>query len=88
MKTVIWAKDITAIENGDYDLRQSTLVSVEPQNRLNLTIIVHDDASIETNETFVIFINGSDVGDGIQSVEVTITDDDCKYLTCCVADIY
>ena len=53
-------------------------MSVEPQKRMNLTIIMYDDTSIETNETFVILINGTDVGDGIQSVEITIIDDDCK----------
>ena len=74
----MWAKDKTATENQDYDILNKTQVSVEPQQSRDVTIIVSDDTSIETNETFVVFINGTDVGNGIQSVEVTIIDDDCK----------
>ena len=53
-----------------------TPVFIEPSEIKNVSLILHDDTFIETNETLMVEMNGTDIGDGIRRVRVTIVDDD------------
>ena len=74
--SVLITSDGSARKYKDYIPQFEVPVYVKHQKTKQVQIIVYDDTFIETLETFIIEINGTDVGDGIRKVTVTIKDDD------------
>ncbi|XP_072048585.1 uncharacterized protein [Amphiura filiformis] len=69
-------KDISTKEDIDYKPIWNVPISVALGTPKEVSVVVHDDTAIETKESFVVVINGTDVGEGIHMVKVTISDDD------------
>ena len=85
MKTIHFSElstcNVTASADVDYRKMQHNSVTVEARQSKTIYIDIIDDSDVESNETFLVEISGAAVGIGINIVEVTIVDDDGKYIS-------
>ena len=75
----MWTKDISTEEYNDYHPTRDFAINVSLEEPTEVSILINDDNKIEAKESFLIAINGTMVGEGIRTVKVTISDDDCKF---------
>ncbi|XP_072048583.1 uncharacterized protein [Amphiura filiformis] len=76
LTTFLQTEDISTKEDIDYEPKRNVPISVALGTTKEVSVRIYDDTAIETKESFVVVINGTDVGDRIHMVKVTISDDD------------
>ena len=74
----MWTSDISTEEYADYHPKRAFEVTVSLEEPTEVSILINDDTRIEAKESFLVTINGTKVGQGIRTVKVIISDDDCK----------
>ena len=70
--------DVSAIAGKDYEAKYQLPVTVEAGQTHLVPVEIRDDHRFESNETFLVKLNGSAVGEGIQVMNILIEDDDGK----------
>ena len=70
--------DVSAIADKDYKAKYRLPVTVEAGQTHLVPIEIRDDNRFELDETFIVILNGSAVGEGIQVMNILIEDDDGK----------
>ena len=70
--------DISAIADKDYEAKYQLPVTVEAGQTHLVPIEIRDDTRFESDEAFLVKLNGSAVGEGIRVMEIWIEDDDGK----------
>ena len=68
--------DVSAIAGKDYEAKYRLPVTVEAGQTHVVPIEISDDNRFELDETFLVTLNGSAVGEGIQVMNILIEDDD------------
>ena len=70
--------DASAIADKDYERKHQLPVTVVSGETHLVPIGIRDDNQFESDETFLVKLNGSAVGEGIQIMDILIEDDDGK----------
>ena len=69
-----------ALDSEDFATVWNVPITVSSHQTETIHISIVDDIKFEQDEDFYVEITGVDVGDGISVVNVTITDDDRKFV--------
>ena len=71
-----------ALDSEDFTPVRNLSITVNNQQNETINISIVDDIKFEQDEDFYVEITGADVGDGISVVNVTISDNDRKLISC------
>ena len=70
--------DVSANADEDYEAKYQLPVTVEADQTQVVPIEIRDDTRYESDELFLVKLNGSAVGEGIKIMNILIEDDDGK----------
>ena len=70
--------DVSANADEDYEAKYQLPVTVEAGQTQVVPIEIRDDTRYESDELFLVKLNGSAVGEGIKIMNILIEDDDGK----------
>ena len=70
--------DLSANADEDYESKYQLPITLEAGETRLVPIEIKDDTRFESDETFLVKLNGSAVGDGIHIMNILIEDDDGK----------
>ena len=70
--------DVSANADEDYESKYQLPITLEAGETQLVPIEIKDNNRFESDETFLVELNGSAVGEGIRVMEIWIEDDDGK----------